>query len=139
VTGVAVRRQAALAAVAILALVAALAVAAVDRRSGGGEGAAVTVSQAGEWYAARAAPYAFDEGARQTACGIPIGRGTLGVAHPVLPCGVKLVVEYDGTRVLTQVIDRGPRVPGREFDVSRPLAERLGLRGVQPIRWAYAR
>jgi rare lipoprotein A (peptidoglycan hydrolase) len=63
----------------------------------------------------------------------------MGVAHPVLPCGAKIVLEYDDTRVLTQVIDRGPSVPGREFDISRPLALRLRLQGVQPIRWQFAR
>jgi hypothetical protein len=40
--------------------------------------------------------------------------------------------------VLTQVIDRASGVPGREFDVTAALARRIGLRGVQPIRWRFA-
>jgi rare lipoprotein A (peptidoglycan hydrolase) len=36
------------------------------------------------------------------------------------------------------VIDRGPTVPGREFDLTPALARRLGLTGVQSIHWSYA-
>ena len=37
------------------------------------------------------------------------------------------------------VVDRGPYVPGRQFDLTDALARRLGLRGVQAIHWSYAR
>ena len=134
------QREAALAAVAVLALVAALALGAVTGRAD--EGASETkpsTEPAGDWYAALAAPYTFEEGAKQTKCGIAIGPRTMGVSHPVLPCGAKIVLEYEGTRVLTQVIDRGPDVPGREFDVSRPLANELKLQGIRPIRWQFPR
>jgi hypothetical protein len=40
--------------------------------------------------------------------------------------------------VLTQVIDHGPFVPGREFELTDALAKELGLVGVQSIRWSYA-
>jgi len=40
--------------------------------------------------------------------------------------------------VLTRVIDRGPSVPGREFDLTEALAHRLGLVGVQRVTWSYA-
>ena len=134
------QREAALGAVAILALVVALAAGALTGRADDGSGAQQPAARAaGEWYRSLAAPYAFAAGEKWTKCGIAIGPRTMGVAHPVLPCGAKIVLEYDGTRVLTQVIDRGPKVPGREFDVSRPLAVRLALQGVQPIRWQFAR
>jgi rare lipoprotein A (peptidoglycan hydrolase) len=68
-----------------------------------------------------------------------IDKTTMGVANPVLPCGVKIYLQYNGTQVLTQVIDRGPDVPGREFDVTRALAKRLGLVGTRTIRWRFAR
>jgi len=48
---------------------------------------------------------------KRTACGQVIEPRTEGVAHPVLPCGVKLYLTYEGRHVLTQVIDRGPYVP----------------------------
>jgi len=51
---------------------------------------------------------------------------------------VKLYITYQGIHVLTQVIDRGPYVSGREFDLTEALADRLGLTGVQRIRWSYA-
>jgi rare lipoprotein A (peptidoglycan hydrolase) len=134
------QREAALAAVALLALVVALAAGTLTDRADGTDGErGATSTVAGDWYRSLAAPYAFERGAKKTKCGIAIGRRTMGVAHPVLPCGAKIVIEYDGTRVLTQVIDRGPAVPGREFDISRPLAQRLELQGVQAIRWQFAR
>jgi rare lipoprotein A len=74
----------------------------------------------------------------RTTCGQILGPKTEGVAHPVLPCGVKLYITYQGIHVLTQVIDRGPYVSGREFDLTQALADRLGLTGVQRIRWSYA-
>ncbi len=64
---------------------------------------------------------------------------TEGVAHPTLPCGVRLFITYKGTTVLTQVVDRGPYTAGRQFDVTDALARRLDLRGVQQVRWSYAR
>jgi rare lipoprotein A (peptidoglycan hydrolase) len=51
---------------------------------------------------------------------------------------VKIYLTYDGRRVLTQVIDRGPSVPGRQFELTEALAHRLGLVGVQRIAWSYA-
>jgi Lytic transglycolase len=75
---------------------------------------------------------------KRTACGQLIGPRTEGVANPVLPCGVRLYLTYQGRHVLTQVIDRGPSVPGREFDLTDALAHRIGLVGVQRITWSYA-
>jgi len=75
---------------------------------------------------------------KRTACGQILGPRTEGVGHPVLPCGVKIYLTYDGRRVLTQVIDRGPSVPGRQFELTEALAHRLGLVGVQRIAWSYA-
>lgn len=92
-----------------------------------------------DWYRSLAAPYPTSSRRERTACGQRIGPRTLGVAHPVLPCGVKLFIAFRDKVVLTQVVDRGPAVPGRDFDVTRPLAARLGLTGTQQIRWRYAR
>lgn len=76
---------------------------------------------------------------RRTACGGTLGPATEGVAHPTLPCGARLFITYHGQTVLTQVVDRGPYEPGRQFDLTDALARRLGLHGVQQIRWSYAR
>lgn len=94
---------------------------------------------AGGWYTALAAPYTPSSGSTKSACGVVIDAKTIGVAHPVLPCGVKLYVEYKGKQVLTQVIDRGHTVPGREFDLTQALAKLLRVDGTQTIQWRFAR
>jgi rare lipoprotein A (peptidoglycan hydrolase) len=93
---------------------------------------------AGQWYAALAAPYSPSKGRQKGACGVVIGPSTAGVAHPVLPCGAKIYIEFDGKQVLTQVVDRGHTAPGRTFDVTQALAKLLGLQGTQTIRWRFA-
>ena len=135
------RRGLALAAVALLGGVVALAAATMRERDGGTPTREVepVPVPGSDWYRSLAAPYPEGTRRERTACGQPIGPQTLGVAHPVLPCGVKIFISYGDTVVLTQVIDRGPAVPGRDFDLTRPLAARLGLEGTQQIRWRYAR
>lgn len=76
---------------------------------------------------------------RKTSCGIVLTEDTEGIAHPTLPCGVRLFVTFGGHTVLAQVVDRGPYRGGRQFDVTPALARRLGLHGVQTVRWSYAR
>ena len=90
------------------------------------------------WYNALAAPYTPPASRDRTTCGQRTSSRLMGVAHPVLPCGVRLFIAFRGTRVLTQVVDRGPSVPGRDFDITKPLADRIELHGTQPIRWTYA-
>ena len=85
--------------------------------------------------AGSAGPAAFGH---HTACGGVLQASTYGIAHPTLPCGARVIVEYKGQRVLTQVVDRGPYEPGRQFDVTDALARKLGLEGVKQVRWAYA-
>ena len=102
-------------------------------------GAVAVPGSVNGWYVARAAPYGPTAGRRRTACGETFTEKTQGVAHPVLPCGVKIYLSFGGKEVLTQVIDRGPVVPGRTFDVSKALADRIGLHGTQKIRWRFAR
>jgi hypothetical protein len=76
---------------------------------------------------------------RRSRCGWLLRPGTLGIVHPVLPCGTKVFVEYGGRRVYTQVVDRAP-VPSREdFDLTAALADKVGLTGTDGVRWAFAR
>ena len=129
------QRAAGLAAVALLAAVIPLAIAHRDLGRNDDAG----LPEAVGWTSALAAPYAPTARNRRTSCGLPFTEQTLGVAHPVLPCGVKVFIAYGGREVLTQVIDRGPKVPGRTFDISVGLARKMGVHGTQRIRWAYAR
>jgi rare lipoprotein A (peptidoglycan hydrolase) len=91
------------------------------------------------YYTGRAAPYGPRPEHPRTACGQRFTDKTQGVAHPVLPCGVRLYIRFHGKEVLTQVIDRGPSLPGRDFDVTKALANRLGLHGPQTIQWRFAK
>lgn len=58
-------------------------------------------------------------------CGGTLQPGTVGVANKSLPCGTKLTVAYRGRSVETKVIDRGPYVGGREFDLTAALKDKL--------------
>jgi len=74
----------------------------------------------------------------KTACGETLRRGTIGVAHKKLPCGTKVKFVYHGHVLVTQVIDRGPYVKGRSWDLTQAASEQLGLEGVARVRYAIA-
>jgi rare lipoprotein A len=126
-------REIALAGFALLAAIVAVAVTAHTR---GGTNTAPQPEGSYIALAGSSGPAAFG---RRTACGGVLHADTEGVLHPTLPCGARIFITYNGIRVLTQVVDRGPSAPGRQFDLTDALARRLGLRGVHPIRWSYAR
>jgi rare lipoprotein A (peptidoglycan hydrolase) len=62
-------------------------------------------------------------------CGGRLSPGRLGVAHKTLPCGARVTLRRGTRTVRVRVIDRGPYVPGREFDLTEATAQRLGFRG----------
>ena len=125
--------------VALAAVAVALAVANAAGGSGGGAREIRSVEPPeGGWYEALAAPYRVDADAELTACGQRARERLSGLAHPVLPCGAKIVVRYAGREVLTQVVDRGTGRPGRELELTAALAGRIGLRGVEPVDWRFA-
>jgi rare lipoprotein A (peptidoglycan hydrolase) len=62
-------------------------------------------------------------------CGGTLSAGSLGVAHKSLPCGTKVTLRHGGKTVRVPVIDRGPYVGGREFDLTAATAQRLGFSG----------
>lgn len=96
------------------------------------------VSDIGGWYTAAAGVRTRPLAGHPSHCGTLLNPKTLGLDHPVLPCGAKLFVRYGGKTVLTTVVDRGPFSPGREFEVTPALADILGLTGTQTIRWSFA-
>ena len=97
------------------------------------------VSDVSGWYPALAGVRSRPLAGRRSGCDTLLAPNTLGVGHPVLPCGAKIFLRYRGKTVLTQVVDRGPYAQGREFEVTPALADLLGLSGVRPIRWSFAR
>jgi hypothetical protein len=62
------------------------------------------------------------------ACGMMPGgmtKDTVGVAHRTLPCGTSVTFRYNGRTVTTRVIDRGPYVSGRTWDMTHGLCALL--------------
>ena len=59
------------------------------------------------------------------ACGGTLQPGTLGVAHKWLPCGTRVRLRYRGRSLTVPVVDRGPYVGGRDFDLTEATKERL--------------
>src|SRR5256885_3342372 len=60
-----------------------------------------------------------------TACGSTLGAATLGVANKTLPCGARVTFHYRGHTVTARVVDRGPYVSGREWDLTPAVKARL--------------
>lgn len=74
----------------------------------------------------------------KTACGQTLRPYTLGVAHRNLPCGTMVKFVYDGNAVVAPVIDRGPYVKGRAWDLTAAASEALEFEGVGMVRYAVA-
>jgi hypothetical protein len=66
---------------------------------------------------------------RRLGCGGRLGYSQLGVAHKTLPCGTKITLRHGGRSIRVPVIDRGPYVGSREFDLTAATARRLHFRG----------
>jgi rare lipoprotein A (peptidoglycan hydrolase) len=74
----------------------------------------------------------------KTACGQTLQATTIGVAHRNLPCGTMVKFVYHGHAVLAPVIDRGPYVKGRAWDLTAAASEALEFAGVGMVRYAVA-
>jgi rare lipoprotein A (peptidoglycan hydrolase) len=75
--------------------------------------------------------------------GLPIACGVnqvlhvpeLGVANKTLPCGTEVTFVYGGRAIRVPVIDRGPYIAGRMWDLTGATAEALHFPGLGPIKW----
>jgi rare lipoprotein A len=67
------------------------------------------------------------------ACGGTLEPGTLGVANKTLPCGTMVKLRYDGRSITVPVIDRGPYVAGRDYDLTEATKDALGFPGVGDV------
>jgi rare lipoprotein A len=67
------------------------------------------------------------------ACGGTLMPGTMGVANKTLPCGTKVKLRYHGRSVTVPVIDRGPYVAGRDYDLTEAVKRKLGFPGVGTV------
>jgi rare lipoprotein A (peptidoglycan hydrolase) len=75
---------------------------------------------------------------RSTACGQVLRPTTIGVANKTLPCGTPVKFVWHGRSIVAPVIDRGPYVKGRAWDLTEAAAEDLGFEGVGLVRYAVA-
>jgi rare lipoprotein A len=74
-------------------------------------------------------------GGGSMACGGWLTSSTLGVANKTLPCGTLVTLRYDGRTVRVPVVDRGPYVAGREYDLTEATKRALGFEGTGEV-WA---
>jgi rare lipoprotein A (peptidoglycan hydrolase) len=76
-----------------------------------------------------------------TACGQTLTRTLVGVAHRSLPCGTKISFRSpaSGEVVVAPVVDRGPFVDGRTWDLTYGLCKALEHCYTGPLEWRPAR
>jgi len=72
------------------------------------------------------------------ACGGVLGPSQLGVAHKTAPSATLISFTYAGRSLTVPVIDRGPYVAGREWDLTGATAAALGFPGLARIQWTAA-
>jgi hypothetical protein len=73
-----------------------------------------------------------------TACGQKLTKTLVGVAHRTLPCGTLVTFRYKGVTLTVPVIDRGPYVSGRTWDLSHGACVKLGHCFTGTIDWHLA-
>jgi hypothetical protein len=127
-----------LAAVALLAAVSAAAIAEQRATDGGATVSLTSAPAPASWNTAFAGSRGPTGDAQRTTCGQVLSPESLGATHPVLPCGARIVIRYNGTQVLTEVIDNHLEEPGRQLEVTDALATMLGTEGTVEVEWRFA-
>jgi hypothetical protein len=123
----------------IAMLCAVVALAAVERRTQEDSATALTSATApAGWNTAFAGSRGATGDAQRTTCGEVLTAESLGVTHPVLPCGAKVVLRNGETQVLSEVIDNALVEPGRQLEVTEALARILDLDDTAEIEWRFA-
>jgi len=126
-----------LAAVTLLAAVAAMAIVAQNGSNAGAAALTSAPAPAG-WNIAFAGSRGATGDAQRTTCGQVLAPQSLGVTHPVLPCGAKVILRSGNKQVLTEVIDNALVEPGRQLEVTDALAKMLGIDGTVELEWRFA-
>jgi hypothetical protein len=73
----------------------------------------------------------------RTACGQTLTTALQGVGHRTLPCGTAVRLAYAGNEVTVPVVDRGPNVAGREFDLTYATKLALGCPDLCTLSWIH--
>jgi rare lipoprotein A len=74
---------------------------------------------------------------KRTACGQTFHAGIMGVAHKRLPCGTRVTFRKGSRVVQARVVDRGPFIAGREWDLSPAVKNRLGFGSTGNVQVAH--
>lgn len=77
---------------------------------------------------------------KRTACGVAMTETLIGVAHRTLPCGTRITFKNpaNGKTITAPVVDRGPYVSGRQWDLTGGLCQALGHCYTGTMYWKYA-
>ena len=98
-----------------------------------------SVSTASPWHHDRNiswfGPHLYGNG---TACGQTLTKALVGVAHRTLPCGTLVTFRYGGRTVTVPVVDRGPYVSGRTWDLTYGACSKLAHCFTGSIDWRLA-
>lgn len=94
--------------------------------------------QVPNWSTCLVSTYGIGDGLLGSGCanGSKVTSTSLGVAHKTLPFGTKVKFAYKGKTVTATVVDRGPYVSGREFDLQPAVAHALGVDGLAHLSYA---
>jgi len=130
------QRLVVLAAVALLGAVIALAT--VERRAQDDRAGLTSAAAPSGWNTAFAGSRGPTGDAQRTTCGQVLSDGSLGVTHPVLPCGAKVILRNGDTQILTEVIDNTLVEAGRQLEVTQALGRMLDLEETAEIEWRFA-
>ncbi len=95
---------------------------AASRSTDSGPQVEVTVYRPGvaSWYSPAT------NGGSKTACGVRLTQWTIGVAHKTLPCGTQVELYYGSKKLVVPVIDRGPFIDGRSWDLTKATHDAIG-------------
>jgi len=87
------------------------------------------------WHSGEVSWYGPGFYGQRTACGEAMTEQLVGVAHRSLPCGTLVTFRWDGHTVRAPVVDRGPYVAGRLWDLTPGLCALLDHCFTGPISW----
>jgi hypothetical protein len=73
----------------------------------------------------------------RTACGQTMTTTLQGVAHRTLPCGTLVHLKYGANEVTVPVVDRGPMILSREFDLTYATKLTLGCPDMCTLLWIH--
>lgn len=101
--------------------------------------AGIATTPTSEWKTAVASWYGPGFLGNHMANGEVLRQTSMIVAHKTLPFGTKIEISWKGRTVVATVKDRGPFIPGRDFDLGPGIQKALNFDGVHSIQYRFVR